>query len=146
MNRSRRGPRAQVEALIPAPVGVALIATGALAASAAAATITGTFGPDRIVGTRDADVIVVLGGDDVSGPGEIEGNVVRGGAGDDRIFTRDGELDIVSCGPGVDVARLDPADAVEGATAEAPAGDCERVTRAAPRRGEDAREERPGVP
>src|ERR671911_371798 len=129
MNRSRRGPRAQVEALIPARVGVALLATGALAASAAAATITGTFGPDRIVGTRDADVIVVLGGDD-----------------DARIFRGDGARDSVSGAPGVAVARLDPADAVEGATAEAPAGDCERVTRAAPRRGGGARQARAGVP
>ena len=43
----------------------------------------------------------------MTGPGDLAGDVVRGGVGDDRIFTRDGELDIVSCGPGLDVARLD---------------------------------------
>ena len=58
---------------------------------------------------------------------------MRGGAGNDRIHVRDGELDVVSCGPGFDVALLDFADVIEGATAQAPNGDCERVRRAAPR-------------
>ena len=40
----------------------------------------------------------------MTGPGDIAGDVVRGGAGNDRIRVRDGELDVISCGPGFDVA------------------------------------------
>jgi len=76
----------------------------------------------------------------VTGPGDIAGDVVRGAAGNDRIRVRDGELDVISCGPGFDVALLDFADVIEGATAAAPDGDCERVRRAAPRPGADMRE------
>ena len=53
---------------------------------------------------------------------------------------RDGEQDIVACGPGYDIAFLDDADVIEGASAGAPAGDCELARRAAPRAGGDARE------
>jgi hypothetical protein len=53
---------------------------------------------------------------------------------------RDGEQDIIACGPGFDVAILDLADAIEGAGAEVPGGDCERVRRAAPRPRADTRE------
>jgi hypothetical protein len=74
---------------------------------------------------------------DVSGPGDIAGDVVRGGDGDDRIRVRDGELDVISCGPGADVAIVDFADAIEGASAQAPDGDCERVRRHAPWPGAD---------
>jgi hypothetical protein len=65
---------------------------------------------------------------------------VRGGDGNDRIRVRDGELDVISCGPGLDVAILDFADVIEGATLTALDGDCEHVRRAAPRPGEDRRE------
>jgi hypothetical protein len=77
---------------------------------------------------------------DVTGPGDREGDVVRGGDGDDRIRTRDGEQDVVSCGPGFDVARLDLGDVIEAASPAVPDGDCERVRRADPRPGEDAEE------
>jgi hypothetical protein len=76
----------------------------------------------------------------VTGPGDVAGDIVRGGAGDDRIRVRDGEQDIVACGPGYDVAILDDADVIEGASADAPRGDCESVRRAAPRAGDDLRE------
>jgi len=52
----------------------------------------------------------------------------------------------VSCGAGSDVARLDFADRIDGATAAAPDGDCERVKRAAPGPREDAPEEQPRIP
>ena len=42
--------------------------------------------------------------------------MVRGAAGNDRIRVRDGELDVISCGPGFDVAILDFADVIDGAT------------------------------
>jgi hypothetical protein len=76
----------------------------------------------------------------VTGPGDLEGDIVRGGDGNDRIRTRDGEQDIVNCGPGFDVARLDLVDVIEGASTTLPNGDCERVQRADPRPGEDADE------
>ena len=79
----------------------------------------------------------------MTGPGDLEGDIVRGGDGNDRIRTRDGEQDIVSCGPGFDVARLDTVDVIEGASTTAPDGDCERVLRADPRPGEDLEERAP---
>ena len=112
-------------------------------------TQDGGIGNDRIFANLGRDV--TDGGEgndnlwallraDVTGPNDIAGDVVRGAAGNDRIHTRDGELDVVSCGAGFDVALLDFADAIEGATAAAPNGDCERVRRAVPRPGADAPE------
>ena len=63
-----------------------------------------------------------------------------------HVLSISGELDVVSCGPGVDVARLDASDVIEGATPAAPDGDCERVRRGVPRPGSDAPEERPDTP
>jgi Ca2+-binding RTX toxin-like protein len=106
-------------------------------------------GNDRIFANHGRDVTDGGPGDDdlwallrrdVTGPGDIAGDVIRGGDGNDRIRVRDGELDVIGCGPGFDVAILDFADAIEGATAEAPDGECERVRRAAPRAGDDRRE------
>ena len=70
---------------------------------------------------------------DVNGSADTEGDLVRGGDGDDRIAVRDGEVDVVNCGPGVDKAILDFKDVVED-------GSCEVVTRDNPRR-EDSRVE-----
>ena len=83
------------------------------------------------------DVLWALIRLDVAGPGDLEGDIVRGGDGDDRIRVRDGEQDIVNCGPGFDVARLDMVDVIEGASTTVPNGDCERVLarRAATGRG-----------
>ena len=67
-------------------------------------------------------------------PGDIAGDVVRGARGQrhDPHHFRDGELDVVGCGPGYDVALLDFADVIESGTPAAPNGDCERVRRSAP--------------
>jgi hypothetical protein len=65
---------------------------------------------------------------------------VGGGAGHDRIRVRDGELDVIGCGPGFDVALLDFGDVIESSSAAAPDGDCERVRRAVPRPRGDMRE------
>ena len=86
-------------------------------------------------GDGDDDLWALLKAD-VTGPGDIAGDVVRGADGNDRIRVRDGELDVISCGPGFDVALLDFADVIEGATPRGADGDCERVRRAAPRPGE----------
>jgi Ca2+-binding RTX toxin-like protein len=98
-------------------------------------------GDDRIFANHGRDVTDGGEGDDrlwalirsdVTGPGDIAGDVVRGAGGNDRIRTRDGELDVIGCGPGFDVAVVDFADAVDG--------DCERVRRHAPRPGGHRRE------
>ena len=47
---------------------------------------------------------------------------------------------MIGCGPGFDVAILDFADAIDGATAAEPDGDCERVRRHAPRPGDARRD------
>jgi hypothetical protein len=44
---------------------------------------------------------------------------VSGDEGDDRIIVRDGDYDVVTCGPGIDRVVADPGDSV--------AADCERV-------------------
>ena len=112
-------------------------------------TQAGGPGNDRIFANHGRDVTDGGDGDDelwalvrtdVTGPGDIAGDVVRGAAGNDRIRVLDGELDVISCGAGFDVALLDFADAIEGATAAAPVGDCERVRRAVPRPSDDMRE------
>ena len=108
--------------------------------------ILANIGRDVSDGGPGNDRLYALARVDVSGPGDLAGDVVRGGIGDDRIRTRDGELDIVSCGAGADVARLDSADVIEGASTAAPDGDCERVKRAAPGPREDAPEQQPQVP
>ena len=60
-----------------------------------------------------------LGGDDllVGGPGRDK---LYGGTANDRLFARDGQPDVVDCGPGRDSATIDRKDAVKG---------CERVAR-----------------
>src|SRR5690349_13807683 len=87
--------------------------------------ILANLGRDVSDGGPGDDRLYALARLDVTGPGDLAGDVVRGGIGNDRIFTRDGELDVVSCGAGVDVARLDFADVIEGATPASPNGDCE---------------------
>jgi Ca2+-binding RTX toxin-like protein len=88
-------------------------------------------GRDRIHGGVGNDELWALARGDVTGPGDTEGDVVRGGRGDDTIRTRDGEVDRVFCGPGNDTALLDLVDKAHG---------CENVVRAEPAAGEDAPE------
>ena len=45
--------------------------------------------------------------------------MLKGGGGDDVIAARDGQRDVVSCGPGDDRAKVDRKDRV--------ANDCERA-------------------
>lgn len=58
-------------------------------------TVTGRPQDDRIPGTQWFDVLC-------------------GGAGDDRLWARDMQRDLVSCGPGSDRAYVDAADEVDG--------------------------------
>jgi Ca2+-binding RTX toxin-like protein len=90
-------------------------------------------GVDTTEGGDGNDRLFALSRKDVNGRCDLSGDTVRGGAGDDRIAVRDGERDVVNCGPGVDKALLDFKDVLED-------NSCEIVARRAPNR-RDARVE-----
>jgi hypothetical protein len=81
--------------------------------------IFGGGGGDGLVGGSGKDLIDGGDGNDelIGGPDKDR---LIGGAGDDRIEARDGERDVVKCGPGKDVAFVDKKDEVKG---------CEKVRR-----------------
>ncbi|MEA2308713.1 MAG: hypothetical protein QOI65_999, partial [Thermoleophilaceae bacterium] len=82
-------------------------------------------------------------GDVYRGPnGEVDtvGDTLDGGPGNDRLHTRDGEVDTVTCGEGHDRALLDEVDVIADATSENPNGSCEVVKRAAPKPSDAASE------
>lgn len=99
--------------------------------------IFANVGVDVTYGGAGDDVLWALAPADVPLPGV---DTLRGEEGNDRFRLRDGEADVVNCGPGADVALLDRVDVIEDATGEAPNGSCETVKRAAPRSA-DARSE-----
>ncbi len=97
-------------------------------------TVSSGDGNDTISGGRGDDTINGGYGDDTIVPGPGQDRVIadsQGGEcnrlwckypyGDDTIDARDGEVDHITCGPGVDTVLADPQDVVDG--------DCERVTR-----------------
>jgi Ca2+-binding RTX toxin-like protein len=107
--------------------------------------IKANLGVDRTSGGHGRDRLFALARGDVRpGPnGELDtvGDSLDGGPGNDRIRTRDGEVDTVTCGPGRrDRARLDLVDVIADATTANPNGSCEFVRRAEPK-PEDAAEE-----
>jgi Ca2+-binding RTX toxin-like protein len=86
----------------------------------------GVGGNDRLFGKAGDDLLVGGSGNDrlsggagrdrlKGGPGR---NRLRGGSGNDRLRAANGRFDRVNCGPGRDIARVDPVDRVRG---------CERV-------------------
>lgn len=78
--------------------------------------------PMRLVqGSPRADLLRGSRGDDVLRPGRGRDRVIAG-AGDDVIFARDGERDVIDCGPGRDRVRADRRDVLRR---------CEQVTRRA---------------
>ena len=79
--------------------------------------LPGGPGSDTLSGGRGGDTLSGGPGNDVisGGPGK---DVISGGPGNDAIHARDGHRDVVDCGPGRDVAFVDPVDVVRG---------CERV-------------------
>ena len=82
----------------------------------------GRRGPVTLFGQRGRDLL--SGG---LGPDILDGGVgvdsLYGGYGDDVILAQDGDLDVIVCGPGHDIAWVDPAaDYWEG-------GGCEDVRR-----------------
>jgi Ca2+-binding RTX toxin-like protein len=71
----------------------------------------------------------------VQGPNDVQGDVLHGGPGNDTFKTRDGERDVIDCGPGVDTALIDFKDVL------ANPAECEVVNRARrARKGEDQQE------
>jgi hemolysin type calcium-binding protein/BNR repeat protein len=114
------------------PRALAAAAIGALAAigAASAAELSGTDGPDRLLGTPAADTMYGLRGNDRlegrGGPDLLHGgpgrDVILGAAGNDRIAVHtDRARDTVSCGRGFDTVDAELADVV--------AVDCEIVAR-----------------
>jgi Ca2+-binding RTX toxin-like protein len=103
----------------------------------------GGAGRDRIFANLGADVtygddggdelwaLAIKDVDTTNGP-DTSGDTLVGGNGNDRLRTRDGELDRVDCGSGRDRALLDAQDVIVDATPENPNGSCERVVREAP--------------
>ena len=100
------------------PLIVVAVALLAVPGTALAASLTGTSGPDRLIGTADADTIDGLAGPDILdgrggadtidgglGPdliyGGADGDTVNGGPGDDRIRGGGGN-DTISGGGGRD--------------------------------------------
>jgi hypothetical protein len=106
----------------------------ALAAPAAvyALTLVGTPKPDFLRGSKQADKIFGLGANDrlygfagndliVGGPGKDR---LYGGTGNDRLEARDGQRDLVDCGPGKDVAIVDIIDQVSACETVKRPGKC----------------------
>src|SRR5215213_252947 len=98
-------------------------------------TIFANQGRDTTEGGDGNDRLFALSLKDVHGPADRAGDTVRGGGGDDRIAVRDGERDVVDCGPGIDTALLDFKDVVVDAS-------CEVVSRHAPNRSDARAEDR----
>jgi len=105
-------------------------------------TIYAGVGRDETWGEDGNDTLWALARKDVSGPDDTVGDTLHGGSGDDRFKTRDGEADVIDCGPGADTALLDFKDVIIDATAQNPNGSCEVVNRRAPKPHEDRTEVR----
>jgi Ca2+-binding RTX toxin-like protein len=104
-----------------------VIAEFAVSVVLAGCTITGTPGPDTLVGTRGNDVICGLGGNDRldgtlgrdvlwGGPGndQLDGganeDTVHGGPGNDLFYAWDWKRDLIDGGLGTDRAWVDASD------------------------------------
>ena len=79
--------------------------------------ISGTYGPDRLIGTNHRDTIRGRGGDDVL-RGKRGYDRLNAGDGNDLIRGRGG-VDRINCGPGKDTAHVNRVE--DGVY------DCERV-------------------
>ncbi len=92
-------------------------------------TIYAGRGQDETWGEAGNDTLWALARKDVHGRNDIQGDVLHGQEGDDTFKTRDGEADVIDCGPGVDTALLDFKDVISDATAQNANGSCEVVNR-----------------
>jgi len=71
--------------------------------------VNGGAGNDVGYGGPGNDAVSGGAGNDAAygGPGT---DSVKGGAGNDMVFARDGRRDVIDCGPGRDIATVDPID------------------------------------
>lgn len=104
-------------------LGVLLVSAGILlmapaVAEALASTVPGSAEGEVLRGSGLDERVTGLGGEDEVYGGKGADHLFSG-EGDDFVEASDGERDIVSCGPGMDVASVDPVDLV--------ARDCERA-------------------
>ncbi|MGH3242417.1 MAG: hypothetical protein ACRDNL_18720, partial [Spirillospora sp.] len=84
-----------------------------LRGTAAADSLRGRGGRDILRGKRGSDCLAGgRGGDRLDGGPDDDR--LKGGPGGDRIDAKDGEKDIVRCGPGFDRVRVDRKDQVRG--------------------------------
>jgi Ca2+-binding RTX toxin-like protein len=70
-------------------------------------------GRDKSDGGDGPDVLWAVARVDVTAIGDTAGDELSGGAGRDRIHVRDGEVDVVHCGPGRDLVITDQFDQVD---------------------------------
>lgn len=101
-------------------ISVSPAAKPAPAPAPAGHVIHGTPGPDHLSGTAGPDVIYGGAGNDTL-TGGLGRDHIYGGRGNDTIFARDGQRDVIDCGPGRDVVYADKHDVV--------AKNCETVHR-----------------
>jgi len=112
-----------------------LVSAVALVVPAAvlALTLVGTPRPDLLRGSKGADKIFGLGANDrlygfagndliVGGAGQDK---MYGGTGNDRLEARDGQRDLVDCGPGKDTAIVDAIDQVRSCETVKRPGKCQ---------------------
>jgi hypothetical protein len=84
-----------------------------LRGTAADDSLRGRGGRDKLRGKRGSDCLAGGRGADRLDGGPDDDRL-RGGPGRDRLDAKDGEKDVVRCGPGVDRARVDRKDKVKG--------------------------------
>ena len=111
-----RGPRYRWAGALLVSAGLLLMAPAA--AEALASNVYGSEEGETLRGSDRDERVTGLGGEDELYGGEGADKLLSG-AGDDFVEASDGGRDLVSCGPGVDVASVDFVDLV--------APDCERV-------------------
>jgi Ca2+-binding RTX toxin-like protein len=107
-----------------APAGIDRVSTGAarvtqienVEGSLSGDTLAGDDGPNTLRGSAGDDTLTGGGGADII-DGGTGTDTISGDAGDDVILARDGEVDRIACGDGVDSVVADPQDVV--------AADCE---------------------
>jgi Ca2+-binding RTX toxin-like protein len=98
-------------------------------------TIYAARGNDETWGEAGDDQLWAMARVDVRGRNDTRGDVLHGGEGNDTFRVRDGEADVVDCGPGVDTVYADFKDVL------ANPAECEVVNRARrAKKGEDQRE------
>jgi Ca2+-binding RTX toxin-like protein len=94
--------------------------------------IFANLGVDTTFGGNGDDDLWALARGDVTGPNDTNGDTLHGQPGNDTFHVRDGERDVVDCGAGYDTVLADFKDTVTT--------DCEHVFRAAPKQGDDSKE------